>query len=315
VPCSFLSDKQYRSPKDDDSTIPLHFNEQKPLKWTDYLVASFPEYNTTGAVSLVFQVYNVREPIVFSLFSGGTAAPVVIARSVNASFADPFEPLHPRVLPGVGASDGSFVIAWTAARSVKKPVRARASECFSKPCPCIHHSSLVTRGTFIHPFAGADLGHHCCRRLPLRVQRHHFDDRAIVAVRSARHRVRIHGFGSNRHGRGARASRQLGIFPFISDQCFLFRAFFDGGDRSFFTFFSSRSLFCLRASPIARQLNNLAPGTTVHYALTDGAGRRSVDYAFTTPPAAGASAAVWPYRFVAFGDLGRGSFDDGITWY
>ena len=66
---------------------------QKPLKWTDYLVASFPEYNTTGAVTLVFQVYNVREPIVFSLFSGGTAAPVVIAQSVPATFADPGEPL------------------------------------------------------------------------------------------------------------------------------------------------------------------------------------------------------------------------------
>lgn len=187
---------------------------QKPLKWTDYLVDSFPAYNATGAVSLVFQVYNVREPIVFSLFSGGTTAPVVIAQSVNATFADPHEPLHPRVLPGVGASDGSFVIAWTAARSVKKPVRARArtSLCFLKKLSdadvffssTTHHSSPDV--SFNH-FAGADLGHHCFRRLSLLVQRHHLDDRAIVAVWCARHRVRIHGFGRNHHGRGARARR------------------------------------------------------------------------------------------------------------
>jgi hypothetical protein len=54
-------------------------------------------------------------------------------------------------------------------------------------------------------------------------------------------------------------------------------------------------------------------GARVYYALADdahpeGAARGS----FAVPPAAGEGG--FPFKFLAFGDLGRGSFDDGITW-
>jgi len=51
-------------------------------------------------------------------------------------------------------------------------------------------------------------------------------------------------------------------------------------------------------------------GRRVHYALADDE-RQSDDFSFVVPHLPGA---VFPFRFDGFGDLGRGSFDDGITW-
>lgn len=66
------------------------------------------------------QVYLVRAPIIFSLFSGGTSKPVLVAQSKPISFVDNAAPVHPRILPG--ASAGDFVAAWTTASSATAPV-------------------------------------------------------------------------------------------------------------------------------------------------------------------------------------------------
>jgi hypothetical protein len=54
-------------------------------------------------------------------------------------------------------------------------------------------------------------------------------------------------------------------------------------------------------------------GQRVHYALADDE-RTSPDFSFVVPPLPRADAGAFPFRFAAFGDLGRGSFDDAITW-
>ena len=71
-----------------------------PLKWT-YCIPYLPSYETTGIANATFQVYLVREPIVFYLFSGGTYSPVLVAQSSPLSFVDNAAPVHPRVLPGL----------------------------------------------------------------------------------------------------------------------------------------------------------------------------------------------------------------------
>ena len=53
------------------------------------------------------------------------------------------------------------------------------------------------------------------------------------------------------------------------------------------------------------------PGTRIYYVMTDDDGRMSAAQSFAVPPLPGAS---YPFHFVAFGDLGRGSWDGGITW-
>lgn len=54
-----------------------------------------------------------------------------------------------------------------------------------------------------------------------------------------------------------------------------------------------------------------AAGKTVFYALTDST-HTSEEFSFVVPPLPGQG--TYPFTFVAFGDLGRGSFDDGVTW-
>ena len=56
-----------------------------------------------------------------------------------------------------------------------------------------------------------------------------------------------------------------------------------------------------------------AAGQTVYYAASDDA-HAGEEHAFVVPALPSAGAEVFPFRFAAFGDLGRGSFDDGITW-
>lgn len=63
-------------------------------------------------------------------------------------------------------------------------------------------------------------------------------------------------------------------------------------------------------------LTGLAPaytGQRIHYILTDSSGRTSTNFSFVVPQLPG-DATAYPFRFSAFGDLGRGSFDDGVTW-
>ena len=59
------------------------------------------------------------------------------------------------------------------------------------------------------------------------------------------------------------------------------------------------------------QLAQAAAGQTVFYAVTDAA-HTSQEFSFAVPPLPGQGA--YPFTFAAFGDMGRGSFDDGITW-
>ena len=89
-----------------------------PLKWT-YCDPYMPGYNTSGTGSANFQVYNVRGPLIFHFFSGGTSKPKLIASSIALPFADYAEPLHPRVL--VGSRPGDYVIAWTTNSSTRNP--------------------------------------------------------------------------------------------------------------------------------------------------------------------------------------------------
>lgn len=56
-----------------------------------------------------------------------------------------------------------------------------------------------------------------------------------------------------------------------------------------------------------------AAGETVYYSASDDA-HVGEEHSFVVPALPSAAAAVFPFKFVAFGDLGRGSFDDGITW-
>ena len=82
-----------------------------PLKWT-YIIPYVPgDYNTTGVASLPFQVYAIRDAVVFRLFSGGTKKPVLLAETSPLPFADVDAPHHPRVLPG--GKPGVYTIVWT----------------------------------------------------------------------------------------------------------------------------------------------------------------------------------------------------------
>lgn len=66
------------------------------------------------------------------------------------------------------------------------------------------------------------------------------------------------------------------------------------------------------ASVALHGLASVYAGLRIHYILADGDGRVSGDFSFVVPAPPGAP--DYPYRFSAFGDMGRGSFDDGITW-
>ena len=54
-------------------------------------------------------------------------------------------------------------------------------------------------------------------------------------------------------------------------------------------------------------------GSRVHYALSDYF-HVTVDFSFEVPRLPSNDAAVYPFGFAAYGDLGRGSFDTAITW-
>jgi hypothetical protein len=58
-------------------------------------------------------------------------------------------------------------------------------------------------------------------------------------------------------------------------------------------------------------LAQAAAGQAVYYTITD-ASHTSQEFSFSVPPLPGQGS--YPFTFAAFGDLGRGSFDDGITW-
>jgi hypothetical protein len=80
---------------------------------------------------------------------------------------------------------------------------------------------------------------------------------------------------------------------------------------------SIRRAAALTCPRICLQLQGLGAshaGQTIHYALVDSSGRSSADFSFVVPPLPGSAPAAYPFYFAAFGDLGRGSFDDGITW-
>ena len=56
-----------------------------------------------------------------------------------------------------------------------------------------------------------------------------------------------------------------------------------------------------------------AAGQTVYYAASDDA-HAGEEHAFVVPALPSSLPSLFPFKFAAFGDLGRGSFDDGITW-
>lgn len=89
-----------------------------PLKWT-YFDPYIPGYNVSGVGNVTFQVYAIRQAIVFRVFSGGTSKPVLVASSAPLTFADYGAPAHPRVLPG--ATHGDYVVAWTSNASDGSP--------------------------------------------------------------------------------------------------------------------------------------------------------------------------------------------------
>ena len=85
----------------------------KPLKYTYCLPAMDPSYSIDGTGDVTFQVYLVREPVIFYLFAGGISKPVLLTKSAPLSFIDYNAHIRPRVMPG--SSAGSFVIAWSTA--------------------------------------------------------------------------------------------------------------------------------------------------------------------------------------------------------
>ena len=203
--------------------------ETVPLKWT-YLLPYFPSYQEDGRANVSMQVYGVRAPVVFRLFSGTTSAPVLLASSPAVAFADYGAPLHPRVLNG--ARSGDFAVAWTtdeeSANASRPVLRWGVGAAGEYPNAAAAEAAFVRKGDLCGAPATAtgwmDLGATVVAQLP-----------------------------------------GLGAFA----------------------------------------------GQTVHYALADDE-RTSDDFSFVVPPQPGANA--YPYKFAAFGDLGRGSNDDGITW-
>ena len=200
-----------------------------PLKWT-YLLPYFPSYDADGRANVTMQVYGVRAPVIFRLFSGTTSAPVLLASSPAVAFADDGAPLHPRVLNGARAGD--FVVAWTT------------------------------------------------------------DEESANASRP------VLRWGMGAAGEYPNTAAAEAVFVRKDDLC--------GAPAT------ATGWMDLGATMTA-QLPGLGAfaGQTVHYALADDE-RTSADFSFVVPAQPGAAA--YPYKFVAFGDLGRGSFDDGITW-
>lgn len=204
-----------------------------PLKWT-YCVPYIPTYETTGTGTTVFQVYGIRVPLVFHLFTGGTSKPVLVASSPALPFADYDAPLHPRVLPGAAgaASAGdALTVAWTVTTATANPrllwgTGAAGEYPHSSPATTAQIARDTLCGAPATTTGWLDLG---------------VTARAEVAGLAA-----------------------------------------------------------------------LPAGAVVHYALADDAHTTGLrDYSFVVPPAPGA---VFPFHFTAFGDLGRGSWDDGVTW-
>jgi hypothetical protein len=203
--------------------------ETVPLKWT-YLLPGFPEYGVDGKCNLTFQIYNVRAPLQFHLFSGTTSSPVMLACSANVSFADDGAPIRPRVLNG--PTPGDFAVAWT----------------------------------------------------------------TDEASANASHPVLRWGLAA-----GEYTNSSAGVASFVRRADLCGSPAVDIG-------------FVDLGATVVAQLPGLGAafaGMRVHYALADDE-RTSEDFSFVVPALPGAGA--FPYRFAAFGDLGRGSFDDGITW-
>ena len=204
-------------------------SETVPLKWT-YLLPSFPGYGVDGKANVSFQVYNVRAKVQFHLFSGTTSNPVMLACSVNVSFADDGAPIRPRVLNG--PTPGDFAVAWTT---------DEASANASAP-------------------------------------------------------VLLWGLAAGNY-----TNSSAGVASFVRRADLCGSPAVDVG-------------FVDLGATIVAQLPGLGAafaGMRVHYALADNE-RTSEDFSFVVPALPGAGG--YPYRFAAFGDLGRGSFDGAITW-
>lgn len=195
--------------------------ERRPPPFLD--TADLPPYETTGQANATFQVYLVREPIVFSLFSGGTSAPVLVAQSSPISFVDDAAPVHPRVLPGAAAGD--FVVAWTTSVAATTPTLKWGTAAGAYP-------------------------------------------NSVVAVTAQLPLAKLCGPPATTTG------------------------FMDLG---------------VTASAALPGLSGAYAGQRIHYVLADADGRESADFSFAVPPLSGATAAAYPFRFSAFGDLGRGS--------
>lgn len=205
------------------------FTMTAPLKWT-YCEPYLPGYETTGKATAVFQVYNVRAPIMFVLFSGGEKAPVIIVQTPPLTFADYAAPLHPRVLPG--GAPGSYAVAWTTSTAATSPALkwGTAAGAYTNTVPAT--TATLPVSSLCGPPATTS----------------GFMDLGVTAT------AQLQGLGASHAGQ------------------------------------------------------------TIHYALVDSSGRSSADFSFVVPPLPGSAPAAYPFYFAAFGDLGRGSFDDGITW-
>jgi hypothetical protein len=180
-----------------------------------------------GNGNCTFQVYNVREALVFYLFSGGTSNPTLIATSPTVAFADYSFPVRPRVLPGDTAND--LKIAWT-----------------TTTVPASHTLKWGTTSG-VYP-------------------------NTVTATTATIAKSDLCGAPATTTG-----WMDLGVT-------------------------ATAVLFNIYATSI----------NTVYYVLTDSRGVQSAEFVLQVPPPAGA---VYPFYFASFGDLGRGSWDQGITWY
>ena len=197
-----------------------------PLKWSYCVPYSGASYATSGVGELTFQVYSIRAPLIFHLFSGGTSKAVLVASSVALPLNDPDAPLHPRVLPG--GAPGEFTIAWSTTAAVSNARLAWGTE----------------GGVYPH---------------------------TVPATLATVPKESLCGAPATTNG-------WLDLGTIAS----------------------------------ARFAPSVPAGTRVFYALVDDAHAATVrNFSFVPPPLPGPS---YPLRFNAFGDLGRGSWDDGVTW-